>query len=73
MFDYVTFYSEELENLPEAEEQAQCPHCLEVHPIIWGEVKGKPSHLLGAVKCDGKTWLVAVGGKLLIPPKAVVA
>jgi len=68
MTDHFSIGNDELEKLPEAEELAQCPRCLGVHPIVWStDPKGQPTRVLGTVLCEGKHWLVAVAGKL-IPP-----
>ena len=72
--EHFSIGEDDLEKLPVAEEQAQCPHCLGVHPIIWSnDALGHPTRVLGVVRCEEKLWLVAVAGRLLTPKGAVTA
>jgi hypothetical protein len=49
---------------------AKCPKCKKYHNIIWSTVKDSNGNVyqtktIGAVRCKGKTYLVAIKGKLL--------
>ena len=55
-------------------ETAPCPRCSETHTVKYGETVNKdgtrsPSKLLGFVKCGEDSYLVAVAGKLMPPPR----
>jgi hypothetical protein len=55
-------------------ETATCPHCSEAHVVKYGETVNPdgtktPSRLLGFVKCGEDSYLVAVAGQLMPPPR----
>ena len=61
---------DELKKLKRAGETATCPKCGKSHNIILGEEINKDgtksiTKSIGAVKCESKTYLVSVHGKLI--------
>ena len=48
----------ELQKAPIEGTLVECPHCVNKYPVCYGGS-------LGYVKCDGKSYIVAIEGKLL--------
>jgi uncharacterized metal-binding protein (TIGR02443 family) len=57
--------NEELKKLKSAGETAKCPKCNKMHKIVWGKENNVETKSIGAVKCKGKSYLVAVDGKAI--------
>ena len=49
----------------EVTDTADCPNCGEQHPIAYGtDEHGRPTRTLGFVRCDGRSYIVAVNGRV---------
>jgi hypothetical protein len=50
--------------------KAKCQKCGKMHPIILGEVNGKPSLMLCAVRCKKDLYLVGFQGCEIVEERA---
>ena len=69
-FPFVSFGNDELENCITVEDgqQIPCPHCIGAHKLksATDTETGKKTNLLMFFDCNGKTYLGAVNGRMVI-------